>query len=72
MGDFDNAEDYYKLLKYPQNVTLISLAPSPFARFLNLPNRLGIWGWSHYLAYNIWHRQLYHLSIIFKQKSILI
>ncbi len=61
MGDFDDTEEYYKLLKYPQNVTLIPLAPSRFANLLNYPNRHKIWGWAHYLAYHVWHRQLYHL-----------
>lgn len=62
MGDIDDLEQYIEVNPLP-NVRFISIRPNKTANYLNFLNRKGILVYSFYLAYNIWHRQVYKKAI---------
>ena len=58
MGNVDELEQY--IIDNPiSNVRFIPVKPNKIANFLNTLNRNGIFSYSFYFAYNIWHRQAY-------------
>lgn len=58
MGDVDEMEHFNKLTPL-SNVRFIPIKPNRFSNGLNWLNKANLLGYSFYLAYNIWHRQVY-------------
>jgi glycosyltransferase involved in cell wall biosynthesis len=60
MGDTNELKDYLKTF-HLSNVKFISVNPCFFAKFLNFPNKIGIFKYSFYLSFKVWHYQVYKL-----------
>lgn len=70
MGDFRETDEY--LNSFPiSNVSFIKVEPNRIASALNRMNRKGILTYSFYLAYRIWHRQVYEKAkCLLEEQSI--
>lgn len=62
LGDVEELENY--LAEHPMpNVRFIAVRPSGLANWLNGLNRRGMLTYSFYLAYALWHRQVYRVAL---------
>lgn len=58
MGDTEEMERYVREHPMP-NVRFVAVAPSRTAERLNILNKRGIFVYSFYLAYRLWHKSVY-------------
>jgi glycosyltransferase involved in cell wall biosynthesis len=61
MGDVDEV-DLSPICRSLPNVQWIAVRPNWLANLLNTPNRNGFFVYSFYLAYKVWHRQVYQVA----------
>lgn len=61
MGDFDELESWLLTYSIP-NVRFVPVYPNGFTLTLNYLNRKGILPYVFYLAYNLWHRQVFEIA----------
>ena len=60
MGDTNELKDYLET-HHLSNVKFISVNPWFLAEILNFPNKIGIFKYSFYLSFKVWHYQVYKL-----------
>jgi glycosyltransferase involved in cell wall biosynthesis len=61
LGEIDPVDEYEAL--FPAgNVHFVPVYPGAFAQLLNHFNRHGIFVYTFYLAYNLWHRQVFRVA----------
>jgi glycosyltransferase involved in cell wall biosynthesis len=61
LGDIEDFEEYRGMFPL-KNVRFYPIYPNCFARLLNWFNRRGKFIYTFYLAYNVWHRQVYRAA----------
>lgn len=61
MGDTSEMERYARVHPLP-NVRFVAVAPSRNAERLNALNKRGIFVYSFYLAYRLWHKSVYRVA----------
>ena len=61
MGNCEEMEDY--ISKHPiPGVKLVPIYPNRLANLLNWPNRHDLFVYTFYYAYQVWHKQAYHVA----------
>jgi len=73
MGDVDELEQFIINRPIP-NVRFIAVKPNRIAQILNILNKKGLFAYSFFFAYNMWHRQVYYKAkeLIHQEKFDLI